>query len=394
MPTTRRCIFGCQTTGVAIHTFPQPTKYPNRFKIWVKLAGDLLKDLSDEEIYHRKRICDIHFLPQHKTRNNRLSTIAVPSLQLPGTATENVVSPLLDAEISPTSSHYEIDFSNSTVVQPGEMAQWDTKGKTFLITGGASGLGAQYAQAFLEHGAKNVAILDIAEELGAATAERLNTAHGNKAVFIKCDVSKEEDIARAFDAVLAHFKQIDVIINNAGVMVDAPATWRTATDVNYQGVVSFTLKGVEYMRKDKGGLGGTIINIASTAAITKVPALPVYCGAKMAVLHFSQCLAEVPFYDNTGIRVLTICFGLTDTPLLHNLEEKAYERKAGEALANMVVTNKIKYQKPASAVAAMVQMFKAGAPGSIWFSNANKPVIDITPVIGDAFIEFRKLMLP
>ncbi|KAJ8737069.1 hypothetical protein PYW07_000340 [Mythimna separata] len=102
--------------GVAIHTFPQPTKDPNRFKIWVKLAGDLLKDLSDEEIYHRKRICDIHFLPQHKTRNNRLSAIAVPSLQLPGTATENIVSPMIHTEMPSTSS--AINPSN-TVVQPG-----------------------------------------------------------------------------------------------------------------------------------------------------------------------------------------------------------------------------------------------------------------------------------
>ncbi|KAJ8718412.1 hypothetical protein PYW08_002649 [Mythimna loreyi] len=274
------------------------------------------------------------------------------------------------------------------------MAEWDAKDKIFLITGAASGLGAKYAHAFLEQGAKNVAILDIAEELGKATAERLNKAHGDKAVFIKCDVSKEEDITTAFDSVLAQFKQIDVIINNAGVMVDAPDMWRTATDVNYQGVVSFTLKGVNYMRQDKGGLGGTIINIASIAALTKVPALPVYCGAKMAVLHFSQSLAEGPFYENTGVRVLTICFGLTDTPLLHNLEEKAYERNAGEALANHVVTSGIVYQKPSSAVAAMLQMFKIGAPGSIWFSNANKPVKDITQVIENAFIDFRKLLLP
>ncbi|KAJ8714495.1 hypothetical protein PYW07_002720 [Mythimna separata] len=274
------------------------------------------------------------------------------------------------------------------------MAEWDAKDKIFLITGAASGLGAQYAQAFLELGAKNVAILDIAEELGAATAERLNAAHGNKAVFIKCDVSKEEDIARAFDAVLAHFKQIDVIINNAGVMVDAPDMWRTATDINYQGVVSFTLKGVNYMRKDKGGLGGTIINISSSAALTKAPALPVYYGSKIAVLHFSQCLADAPFYENTGIRVLTMCIGPTDTPLLQNLEARAYERCIGEVLANKVVTEGIVFQKPASAVAAMVQMFKAGAPGSIWFSNANKPAIDITPVIDGAFKDFRKLFLP
>ena len=58
-----------------------------------------------------------------------------------------------------------------------------------------------------------------------------------------------------------------------------------------QGVVSFTFKGVKHMRKDEGGVGGTIINIASIMALTKFPYLPVYCGAKMAVVQFSQCLA-------------------------------------------------------------------------------------------------------
>ena len=83
---------------------------------------------------------------------------------------------------------------------------------------------------------QKVALLDIAVEVGKATAERLNKLHGNKVVFIKCDVSKEEDITSAFDSVLAQFKQIDVIVNNAGVMVDTPEVWRTASNVNWVGL--------------------------------------------------------------------------------------------------------------------------------------------------------------
>ncbi|KAJ8714493.1 hypothetical protein PYW07_002718 [Mythimna separata] len=271
------------------------------------------------------------------------------------------------------------------------MAQWDAKDKTFLITGGASGLGAEYAEIFLKYGAKNVAILDIAEELGAATAERLNTAHGNKAVFIKCDVSKEEDITRAFDAVLAHFKQIDVVINNAGAMADAPNTWRTASDVNWQGLVSFTLKGVQHMRKDEGGAGGTIINISSAAALTRVPFVPIYSGTKIAVLHFSQCLAMDPFYEDTGIRVLTMCFGATDTAILKNLEKKTYHPKLGKMLAEAVGTEYV-CQKVESAVTGLVEMFKIGAPGSIWISVDDKPVEEITPAIDRAFKDFDDLL--
>ncbi|XP_050563148.1 15-hydroxyprostaglandin dehydrogenase [NAD(+)]-like [Spodoptera frugiperda] len=274
------------------------------------------------------------------------------------------------------------------------MAKWEIQGKTFLITGGASGMGALYAEAYLKNGAKSVALLDIAVETGKATAERLNKTFDNKVIFVKCDVSKEEDIVSAWDAVLAQFKQIDVIVNNAGIMVDAPNVWRTASDVNWQGLVSFTLKGISHMRKDEGGAGGTIINIASTVTLVKTPALPIYSGSKMAVLHFGQCLTVAPFYDVTGIRVLTKCLGATDTPLLQNLEVRGYDPKVGKALADSVVTDGVIFQKPESAVAASLYMFENGAPGSIWLADNNKPAKDITPIIDSVYATFEKLMMP
>ncbi|XP_063894860.1 15-hydroxyprostaglandin dehydrogenase [NAD(+)]-like [Helicoverpa armigera] len=270
--------------------------------------------------------------------------------------------------------------------------QWDPKDKTFLITGGASGLGAEYAQAFLEHGAKKVAILDIAVEVGKATAERLNKSHPDKAVFISCDVSKEEDIADAFAAALAQLKQIDVIINNAGIMVDAPNMWRTACDVNWQGLISFTLKGIKHMRKDEGGAGGTIINISSVAAISKNPALPIYFGSKMAVLHFGQCIAMGSFFDDTGVRVLTMCPGATDTPLLHNLEQRAYDPKLGKGLADIFELEETICQKTQSAVTAVLHMYKVGAPATTWLTMDDKPARDITATIDSAFDSFEKAL--
>uniref|UniRef100_A0A2A4JMW2 15-hydroxyprostaglandin dehydrogenase [NAD(+)] n=1 Tax=Heliothis virescens TaxID=7102 RepID=A0A2A4JMW2_HELVI len=270
--------------------------------------------------------------------------------------------------------------------------QWVAKDKTFLITGGASGMGAAYAEAFLNNGAKKVAILDIAVDVGKATAERLNKSHPDKVVFVKCDVSKEDDIATAFDAVLAQFKQIDVIINNAGIMVDAPNMWRTASDVNWQGLISFTLKGIKHMRKDEGGAGGTIINISSIASITKNPAMPIYCASKMAVLHFGQCIAMAPFYDNTGVRILTMCPGATDTPLLHNLETRAYDPKLGKGLAAIFELEDYVCQKTESAVAAVIHMYKVGAPATTWVTMDDKPALDITANIDSAFDGFEKLL--
>ncbi|CAH0587980.1 unnamed protein product [Chrysodeixis includens] len=266
------------------------------------------------------------------------------------------------------------------------MAQWEIKNKTFLITGGASGLGAEYAKAFLSEGAKNIVILDINEELGNATTEKLNNQYGQKVSFIKCDCSKEDDITKAFKAVVAQVKQIDVIVNNAGIMNDNPKIWRLASDVNWQGVVSFTMKGLEHMRKDEGGAGGTIINIASTAALTAFECLPVYKGSKTAVLNFSQCIAIPPFFENTGIRVLTFCPGGTDTPLVQNLDVKTYDPKMGAEFAKMVENQDgVNIQKVESCVTAMVEMFKKAGPRTIWVSTNDKPVQDMTELIDGHF---------
>ncbi|VVC97414.1 unnamed protein product [Leptidea sinapis] len=267
--------------------------------------------------------------------------------------------------------------------------QWEAQDKVFLITGGASGLGAEYTKLFLEQGAKNIAVLDIAEDVGKTLVASLNEKYPGKAAFFKCDVSKEENIKTAFQQVLDAYKNIDVIINNAGIMNDSPNVWRTSCDVNWQGVVSFTLKGLDHMRKDKGGAGGTIINISSIAAIFRIPYIPIYCGSKIAVLHFSQCLAMSPVMDNTGVRILTICFGSTNTPLMQNVLERAIDPKASEIV--LADTENSKFQKVESAVSALLTMFKEGELGSIWYSIKDKPVRDITLVVKRAFDEFENM---
>lgn len=68
---------------------------------------------------------------------------------------------------------------------------------------------------------------------GKNLAERLSKNYPSKVIFVKCDVSNEKEIEEAFSLVLDEFKQLDVLINNAGIMVDNPSTWRTASNVNW-----------------------------------------------------------------------------------------------------------------------------------------------------------------
>ncbi|KAL4720090.1 hypothetical protein ACJJTC_012414 [Scirpophaga incertulas] len=83
MPSSNRCVFGCVTTGVTIHKFPNPVKYPEIFRKWVMLAGESLRGMSDDVIRRTRTVCDRHFAENVKNRNNRLNYLAVPTLQLP-----------------------------------------------------------------------------------------------------------------------------------------------------------------------------------------------------------------------------------------------------------------------------------------------------------------------
>lgn len=67
-----------------MHSFPNPNKFPERFKAWAKLVGYNLEILKEYDIYKKKRICDIHFTDEHRNRLKRLSALAMPTLFLPG----------------------------------------------------------------------------------------------------------------------------------------------------------------------------------------------------------------------------------------------------------------------------------------------------------------------
>ncbi|CAG4945300.1 unnamed protein product [Colias eurytheme] len=115
-----RCAFGCADTDVVMHVFPNPDKFPERFKIWVDLVGDKLKTLSDNQIFIKKRICDIHFIQEHKNRNKRLNILAVPSLHLPDMtvtgSSETVNERNVDAPVPGTSTCSDITFTGSSEI--------------------------------------------------------------------------------------------------------------------------------------------------------------------------------------------------------------------------------------------------------------------------------------
>ncbi|MEW5887601.1 MAG: SDR family oxidoreductase [Pseudomonadota bacterium] len=196
-------------------------------------------------------------------------------------------------------------------------------GKVAIVTGAASGFGAEIARRYVAEGAK-VAIGDINE----AGAQAVTAALGSAAVAVKCDVSKRADIDSLVAATLARFGRLDIVVNNAGLThrnmplleVDEE-TFDRVYAINVKSIYYMTLAVVPIMRKQKRGV---ILNIGSTAGIRPRPGLTWYNGSKGAVNLLSKSLAVELGAD--GIRVNAICpvigatgmlelfMGLPDTP--------------------------------------------------------------------------------
>ncbi|KAJ0180355.1 hypothetical protein K1T71_003759 [Dendrolimus kikuchii] len=269
---------------------------------------------------------------------------------------------------------------------------YNLDGKNVFITGAANGIGASVVRDCLREGVKFIAFLDIDETAGKALEKELQAQYGEaKVKFLKCDVSKEAQLFTAFDTVFKDHGYIDVVINNAGLADEStPRAIRTQIEVNYLALVNGTIKAIEFMHKNKGGHGGTVINISSIAALCQIsPALFVYFGTKSAVLQFSNCIGKEEYYTLTGVRVLTICFGATETDILKQFN--TFDDDANVILKNL--PSKYPMQTTEFAGKELVEAFKKGETGSTWLIN-NKPAQDITETIQKAYKMLSDLILP
>jgi 3-oxoacyl-[acyl-carrier protein] reductase len=186
-------------------------------------------------------------------------------------------------------------------------------GKTALVTGGGSGIGKCIAETYAREGA-NVAVVD----LDADAAKNVARAIGNKAIALRCDVSRKADFAGAVEGTLAAFGALDILVNNAGAThVNKPMLeigeeeFDKIYAVNVKGVFLGCQAVVPHFRKAGGGV---IINIGSTAGLRPRPGLSAYNATKGAVHILTKSLAVELAPDR--IRVCAIAPVATETPLL------------------------------------------------------------------------------
>ncbi|XP_026753010.2 15-hydroxyprostaglandin dehydrogenase [NAD(+)]-like [Galleria mellonella] len=241
--------------------------------------------------------------------------------------------------------------------------------KLAVITGGVQGIGLEITKAFLNKGVKQVILLDVNEKVGAEIVNTLNSAYGeNKAVFIKCDITT--DLEAVSKLIFDRYKTVDILVNNAGVFCeDNP---KKCMAVNATAVIEWTLKFWEHMRKDKGGIGGTILNTGSIYSYRIDPFCAVYRASKFAVLGFTKTLGLEYHYAKSGVRVVAICPGYTRTKIVTATAEQEQVQQEYDKFLKTVV-----WQDPSAVGRAAVEVFERADSGTAWCIEGDRAIEEV-----------------
>ena len=194
----------------------------------------------------------------------------------------------------------------------------DFGGKVVIITGGALGIGQATAWEFAKEGAK-VAIADVNREAGEATVAQVERL-GGEGLMLQADVSDSSECRRVVEATVERFRGVDILFNNVGIqppasyvnVEDTPEEmWDRIIGVNLKSCFLMSKYAIPEMRKRGGGV---IISTASVQGLQSQPLVPPYAASKGGILSLTRQMSLDYAKDN--IRVLAVCPGSIDTPML------------------------------------------------------------------------------
>lgn len=189
---------------------------------------------------------------------------------------------------------------------------FDLSGKVAIVTGAARGIGEGIALELAKQGA-SVVVSDIIP--GESAVKKIKSL-GRKAIYIKTDVSNEEEVVDLISQTIKHFGKIDILVNNAGIYKYGPTTsfsfedWEKTIHIDLRGVFLCSREALKHMKR-----GGSIINISSIAGIQGFSDSAAYCAAKGGVRTLTKSLAAE--FGKKGIRVNSVHPGIIDTPMTH-----------------------------------------------------------------------------
>lgn len=186
--------------------------------------------------------------------------------------------------------------------------------RVVIVTGGSSGIGLSAALHFAAEGAR-IVLADLDLEAGAAAIRRIEAAGAPSAIAFACDVGVEEQVESVVTRTIDRFGRLDVIVNNAGVMIFKPllelthSDWMKVLTVDLVGAFFFLKHGLPRMKS-----GGAVVNVSSVHAVETTALVAPYAAAKAALLSLTRSAALET--KAKGIRVNAVLPGAVDTPML------------------------------------------------------------------------------
>ena len=228
---------------------------------------------------------------------------------------------------------------------------------SILVTGGASGLGRSIAERFADAG-YDVCIVDINAKRGMETEAALQ-AKGVDAFYMTCDVCSDSDFEAVRDAIAQRWRQLDVLVNNAGVATGGRIEsgtmddWQWVIDINLLGVV----RGCRTFTPVMVAQGhGHIVNVASMAGLMSAPLMASYNATKAAVVSLSETLRVE--LEGDGIATSVVCPSFFQTNLLESsrTESEVMKQNISKLLASSEIT--------AEDIAG--EIFRAVNTGAFW----------------------------
>ncbi|XP_061399479.1 alcohol dehydrogenase-like [Musca vetustissima] len=252
----------------------------------------------------------------------------------------------------------------------------ELKGKNVIYVGGYGGIGKSCVEAFLKKSVKSLLIFDLMSN--DEFLKYLQNTYKNSFIdYIHLDLAKSETIKDAFKKAKDLIGSFDIVVNGSGVAVEDQID--LLVQINLAGPMQSSAIAMDYMSKANGGNGGCIVNMSSTAnggnggcivnmsstvGLNPTDFCCFYGATKSGVIHFTTALAQPMYFNKTGVSFITVCPGVTKSPMNMIVEKKSFSIKFRPQDVNMH-ENVIEQTSDALAENLMT-IIENGPNGSIW----------------------------